>query len=128
MSVKVRAGARVLYKNGNSGWLVGTVMEGKAEVNALGVFIPIIEKNVNPEEEYAWCEINELFTDAQPVEPWMKLISKEDYIKIIEDEDFEKNLELAFVSDGEYYYYQVNKFNKNWIMKQPFDYIIRSEM
>lgn len=128
MSVKVRAGARVLYKNGNSGWLVGTVMEGKAEVNTLGVFIPIIEKDVNPEEEYAWSEITELFTDAQPVESWMKLIPKEDYIKIIEDEDFEKNLELAFVSDGEYYYYQVNKFNKNWIMKQPFDYIIRSEM
>ena len=45
--------------------------------------------------------------------------------KIIELDDFEKNLESAWVSDGEYYYYPVTKFNENWIRKQPFEYIMR---
>lgn len=133
MELKIRAGARVLYKDGNSGWLVGIVDYGKAEVNDFGVWIPIVplrftglEREDIPYIQYA--EINTLFTESQAVEEWMQdaLVTKEDYIKIIESEDFNKNLESAWVSDGEYFYYPVSKYNATWIRKQPFNYILRN--
>ena len=42
-------------------------------------------------------------------------------------EDFDKNIEHAYVSDGEYYYYNVNKYSEQWLNKQPFDFIVREE-
>lgn len=128
MEIKLRAGMRVLYKQGSNNWLVGTVYKGKAEINEQGLWIPIIPKGATWEEQIDYAEINNIFTDATEVEDWMKysLISKEDYIKIIQEEDFHKSTEAAWVSDGEYYYYPVSKFNENWIMKQPFNYILRS--
>ena len=128
MDLNIRAGMRVLYKSGNSNWLVGTVMEGHAEVNKTGVFIPIIPIDMNPEEEYHWAEINQIYTDAKKLDDWMKdsLLTKEEYIQIIHGEDFHKTIETAWVSDGEYYYYPVSKFNDTWIRKQPFEYILRS--
>ena len=73
-------------------------------------------------------EIHNIFTDSVKLDDWMRdyLITKEEYIKIVESEDFEKNLERAWVSDGEYYYYPITKFNESWIMKQPFRYIFRT--
>ncbi len=127
MEFDIRAGKRVLYKNGNSGWLVGVICYTEnAEVNEKGVWIPI--SPIDIEEETHWAEIHNIFTDGIELEDWMKdsLLSKEEYIKIIESDDFEKNLEAAWVSDGEYYYYPITKFNANWIMKQPFKYIIRN--
>ena len=53
--------------------------------------------------------------------------AKEEYIELIESEDFDRQSESAYVSDGEYGYYPVSKFTKNWLEKQPFDYIIRGE-
>ena len=104
-------------------------MEGHAEVNKTGVFIPIIPIDINPEEEYHWAEISQIYTDAKKLDDWMKdsLLTKEEYIQIIHGEDFHRTIESAWVSDGEYYYYPVSKFNDNWIMKQPFEYILRNE-
>ena len=133
METKIRAGQRVLYKDGNSGWLVGIVDTGNAEVNEQGVWIPIIPLRFTdmaredvPYIQYA--ELNTIFTEGQPVDDWMKssLLTKEDYIKIIESEDFERAIENAWVSDGEYYYYPVSTYTEKWINKQPFNYILRS--
>ena len=132
METKIHSGMRVLYKDGNSGWLVGIVDRGKAEVNEQGIWIPIIplrfahmEYEDIPYIQYA--ELTTLFTEGQEVEEWMRssIITKEEYVKIIKSDDFEKNLENAWVCDGEYYYYPVSKYVENWIMKQPFNYIIR---
>ena len=126
MEFDIRADKRVLYKNGNSSWLVGTVCHAEnAEVNEQGVWIPIAP--IDTEDEIHWAEIHHIFTDGAKLDDWMKdyLVTKEEYIKIIELDDFEKNLENAWVSDGEYYYYPVTKFNENWIRKQPFEYIMR---
>lgn len=126
MDFNIRAGMRVLYKQGNSNWLIGTIVVGSAEVNNNGLYIPIKPKDSDDELNYA--EINQIFFDAIKLDDWMKdnLVRKEDYVKIIQQEDFEKNLENAWFSDGEYYYYPVSKFSENWIMRQPFDYVIRS--
>lgn len=126
MGNKIRAGMRVLYKQGNSNWLIGTIVVGSAEINNNGLYIPIKPKDSDDELNYV--EINQIFFDAIKLDDWMKdnLVQKEDYVKIIQQEDFEKNLENAWFSDGEYYYYPVSKFSESWIMRQPFDYVIRS--
>ena len=126
MENKIHAGMRVLYKQGGNNWKIGTVMFGTAEVNDLGVWIPIDPKDID--EEIHFAEINNIYTDAVPVEDWMKdsLLTKEEYVKVTQEEDFHRSTEVAWVSDGEYYYYPVSKFNESWIMKQPFDYILRS--
>ena len=133
METKIRAGQRVLYKDGNSSWLVGIIDTGNAEINEQGIWVPIIplrfahmDAEDIPYVQYA--ELSTLFTEAEPLEDWMKgnLYKKEDYIQFIQSEEFERALEHAWVSDGDYYYYPVSKFNENWIKKQPFNYIIRS--
>lgn len=132
MSIDIYAGKRVLYKYGNSGWLVGTVQETRAaEVNEQGIWIPIIPKNL--EDEIHWAEINNLFLDAIPVDDYCKdyrdiFMAKDDYIDMIEDTDDMtsfKAAERAYVSDGEYYYYPIAKYTRAWLEKQPFDYIVR---
>lgn len=133
METKIRAGQRVLYKDGNSGWLVGIVKQGYAEVNEQGVWIPIIPlRFIDMEEDNVpyiqYAEINTLFTEGQPLDEWMKpmLLNKEEYIQFIKSEDFERAMENAWVSDGEYYYYPVSTYTENWVNKQPFNYILRS--
>ena len=125
MENKIHAGMRVLYKQGGTNWMIGNVVIGSAEVNNNGVYIPIKPKD---SDEIVYAEINQIFTDAVEVEDWMKssLMTKEEYIKITQEDDFHRSTEVAWVSDGEYYYYPISKFNENWIMKQPFEYILRS--
>ena len=133
MALDIYAGKHVLYKNGNSGWLVGTLQKTKvAEVNEQGVWLPVIPKGMDAEEEIHWAEINNLFLEAFPLNDWVKdypqyFMTKEDYIKFIGSDDFDRQLENAWVSDGEYGYYPISKFSKSWIEKQPFDYIVRTE-
>ena len=139
MDNKIYAGMRVLYKHNNSNWLVGETAIGTGVLNQNGLFIPISSKEEIEKaytEGYTWDQldtilinINDVFFDAIKLEDWMKdnLVRKEDYVKIIQQEDFEKNLENAWFSDGEYYYYPVSKFSESWIMRQPFDYVIRSD-
>ena len=85
-----------------------------------------MEEDNIPYIQYA--EINTLFTEGQPLDDWMKpmLLNKEEYIQFIKSEDFERAMESAWVSDGEYYYYPVSTYTENWINKQPFNYILRS--
>ena len=135
MELKINAGKRVLYKNGGSSWLIGALKEGNAEVSPSGLFLPIIPKaylGQTEPEEIDWAEINNIFLDAVEVEKYLKdyndiFMPKEKYIEIVErdDESFVKALEQAYVSDGEYYYYPITKFTRNWIEKQPFDYVVR---
>jgi len=130
MERNIHAGMRVLYKQGNSNWMIGTIMEGNAEINTSGIYIPIIPKGQTAEEEIHYTELNNLFTDAVQLNDWVKdykeyYMTKEEYIQFIESEDFNKALENAYMTDGEYMYYPVSKYTKTWIEKQPFDYITR---
>ena len=129
MELNIHAGKRVLYKH-NGQWTVGTLEESDMHsLTGVGLFLRIIPKD-QPDVIHL-AEINEIFLDAQPVEDWMKqyhqLMPKEEYIQIVErdDENFVKALEQVYVSDGEYYYYPITKFNRTWIEKQPFDYVVR---
>ena len=133
MEFDIHAGKRVLYKDGNSGWLIGEVSKQPAEVNEKGVWVAIIPKEFigKPEKEIdyvKYSEIHQIFTDTYELQDWMKenLLTKEEYVKLTQKEGFEKNLENAWFADKEYSYYPVSKFSEGWIMKQPFDYIIRS--
>jgi hypothetical protein len=132
MELNIRAGMRVLYKNGNSNWLIGTTAVANAELNNLGLYIPIVPKGMTEDEEIHYAEINQIFWDAFPLENWIKdypkyFMTKEDYIKFIESDEFDKRLENACVSDGEYGYYPVSKYSRQWLEKQPFNYVIRSD-
>lgn len=125
MELDIKAGKRVLYKVNNQ-WAPGTLVTGIGQLNETGLYLPIIETNGN----LITKEINELFLDAAPVEESWKdysdiFMTKDEYSDFMESEDFIKNAEMAYVSDGEYYYYKVNKFTRNWLEKQPFDYIVR---
>ena len=130
MNFNIRAGMRVLYKLNNQ-WNIGTLEESALHVlNSHGLYLRIIPKN-NSEITY-YAEINDIFFDAFKLDDWIKdypkyFMTKEDYIKFIESDEFEKNLENAWVSDGEYGYYPVSKYNRTWIEKQPFDYVVRSD-
>ena len=131
MDFNIRAHMRVLYKQGNSNWMIGTIALGSAEINNLGLYLPIKPKDTEDEIHYA--EINQIFFDAFKLDDWIKdypkyFMTKKDYIKFIESEDFDKRIENAYVSDGEYSYYPVSKYNKKWIEKQPFEYIVRGEL
>lgn len=142
MELNIRAGMRVLYKKNNSNWLVGEIAEGNAAVNEHGLYIPIwAEKELEAvhSKSYTWDEpdctlinINDIFFDAIKLEDWIKnypdyFMTKENYIKFIENEDFDKHIEHAWLSDGEYYYYPINKYNRMWLEKQPFNYVVRSD-
>ena len=131
----IRAGNRVLYKDGNSSWLVGIVHKGNAEVNEQGIWIPIVPiqfSEMEPDEVpyLQYAEINQLFTDSVKLDEWMKdypeyYMTKEQYVQFIKSEEFDKRLEDAYFTDGDYVYYPVSKFNESWIMKQPFEHIAR---
>ena len=134
MDLKIHNGMRVLYKH-NGQWCVGKLTNQMSpELTEKGLFVFVIPKNYMDAEEVPYLhdvEINDLFLEAVPVEDWMAqygyLMPKEKYIEFIQSEDFDKNIEHAYVSDGEYYYYNVNKYSEQWLNKQPFDYIVREE-
>ena len=142
MDFNIRAGMRVLYKHNNSNWLVGEIKSGAALIDEQGLFLPIwtkdgIDNNVslgdyNEDEYTVMANINDIFFDAFKLEDWIKdypkyFMTKEEYLKFLDTDDFERGLENAWVSDGEYGYYPVSKYNRTWIEKQPFKYIVRSE-
>lgn len=133
MEINIHSGQRVLYKNKNQ-WKVGILQQGNATINEKGLFlfiIPIefIDMSENEIPYVHDAEIHDIFFDSWKVEPWMKeygqLMTKEDYIDFIDSDDFDKKSERAYVSDGDYYYYAVNKFSATWLERQPFDYIVR---
>lgn len=130
--INIHAGQRVLYKH-NGQWNVGKLTnQMPPELIEKGLFVFVIPKDYMDAEEVPYlhdAEINNLYLDAKPVEDWMveynQLIAMNDYIDIVNDEDFDKNAENAYVSDGEYYYYSINKFTEQWLKKQPFAYVVR---
>lgn len=129
MELDIHAGKRVLYKH-NGQWAVGTLEESDMHsLTGVGLFLRIIPKDQDNVVHIA--EINDIFLDAHPVEDWMKqyhnLMTKEEYIEFLESDEFERAIEQAWVSDGEYYYYPVSKYSASWILKQPFDYVVRGE-
>ena len=134
MDLNIHAGMRVLFKWKNSNWKAGYICEGSADVNKDGLYLPITTK-FEPEEtgcEAYQVNINDIFFDAFKIEDYIKdysqyFMTKEEYIKFIESEDFDRHLENAYVSDGEYGYYPINKYTRNWLEKQPFDYVIRGD-
>ena len=134
MDLKIRNGMRVLYKH-NGQWCVGKLTnQMPPALTEKGLFIFVIPKDYTDAEEVPYlhdAELNDIFFEAKPVEDWMTqygyLMPKEKYIEFIQSEDFDKNIEHAYVSDGEYYYYNVNKYSEQWLNKQPFDYIVREE-
>lgn len=128
MKVDIYANKRVLYKHNGGQWVVGHLMNGNAVINEKGLFIPVVSKE--NEDSYENIEINDLFLDAILVDEWMKqyddlFMTKENYINFIEDAEFTRAIERAYVSDGEYIYYPVSKYTRNWLEKQPFEYIVR---
>ena len=140
MNLNIHAGMRVLYKKNGSNWRVGELGTGHACINKDGLYLPIFDKDEFDRlhsKEWDWEEpenvlinINDIFFDAFPIEDWMRIykenfMTKEEYINFIEEDDFDKRLENAFVSDGDYGYYPVNKYTRAWLEKQPFDYIVR---
>lgn len=129
MDLKIHKGMRVLYKH-NGQWEVGELTEiHNTILTDKGLFLSIIS-NASHESIHE-VELNDIFFEAKPVEDWMAqygyLMPKEKYIEFIQSEDFDKNIEHAYVSDGEYYYYNVNKYSEQWLNKQPFDFIVREE-
>lgn len=133
MDLKIHKGMRVLYKH-NGQWEVGELTEVQNTVlTDKGLFLSIIPGKFigSAIPYYHEAELNDIFFEAKPVEDWMAqygyLMPKEKYIEFIQSEDFDKNIEHAYVSDGEYYYYNVNKYSEQWLNKQPFDFIVREE-
>lgn len=136
------AGMRVLYKKNTGNWLVGEINDGHAIVGRTGILLPILtEKSfrtiakqaytLSDDIQIIYVPLTSIFFDSFPIQEGIKeyseyFMTKEDYIRFIESEDFDKRSEQAYVSDGEYGYYPVNKYTKAWLEKQPFDYIVRS--
>lgn len=126
-------GKRVLYKHKGQ-WCVGKLTEAhNTKLTEDGLFLSIIPREFFSTDDIPYlhdAEINDIFLDAFEILDYFKdseyLMTKEDYIALIESEDFDRRFETAYVSDGEYGYYPISKFTKNWLMKQPFDYVIRS--
>lgn len=134
MELDIRIGKRVLYKH-NRQWYVGELTNKLSPAfTEKGLFLFIIPAEYIGHSDVPFlhdAEINDIFLESKPVEDWMRqygyLMTKDEYINFINSEDFNKNIEHSYVSDGEYYYYNINKFNESWIRKQPFDYIVREE-
>ena len=132
MELNIRAGMRVLYKKNSSNWLIGEIGGGNAAINEDGLFLPIWsgKNNLSNEHDCTLVNVNDIFLDAAPLDESIKMykeyfMTKDEYINFIESDEFEKNIENAHFSDGEYIYYPVSKYSKSWIEKQPFDYIVR---
>lgn len=140
MNLNIHAGMRVLYKQNGNNWQVGELGSGHALLNKDGLYLPVFDaegmKQIHA-SEFDWegpdstlININDIFFDAFPIEDWMRIyketfMSKDEYIYFIEEDDFDKRLENAYVSDGDYGYYPVSKYTRAWLEKQPFDFIVR---
>jgi hypothetical protein len=134
MSFDIHAGMRVLYKHDGK-WAVGELAHGNAAINKKGLFLYIIPKEFIGLTDVPFlhdAEINDIYFDGKPLDQWVKkypenYMTKEDYIVFMQNEDFDKRTEVAYFTDGEYRYYPISKYTESWIMKQPFDYIVRND-
>ena len=126
MEKRIYAGQQVLYKIGGKGtWRTGVLMAGGANLTKDGLTFMVGDiENDNLEE----VKPDNIFFDSHELDDWMKdddiLYSKEEFAQHIEDGDFVDCEGDAFMSDGEYYYYNVPRLNANWIRKQSLDYVV----
>ncbi len=126
METKIFAGRRVLYKH-NSGWRVGELLPNGVKLTPEGLFFSIMNVDgiLEPQIPY-----EHLYFDSVELKDWERdpsngvLYTVDDFLQKMEDEELTKNDGLAYVSDSEYRYYPVSTFTKNWIKKQPFQYIV----
>lgn len=125
MDINLHAGQRVLYKK-NGSWRVGTLPPGSMNLTTEGLFANVydlqdkhFEKNLN---------VNGLFLNGFELEDWARspeyCMPKDKFIEYMHTDEFIQERHTAFVSDGEYAYYPVNKFHETWINRQPFEYIV----
>lgn len=135
MELDIHEGKRVLYKHKGQ-WAIGYLTEAHNTIlTDKGLYLSIIPVEFKDQD---WknvpyihdAELNDIFLDAFSIPEGIKsykeyFMSKEEYIQFIESEDFDRQSEIAYVSDGEYGYYRISKYTKNWIEKQPFDYVVR---
>lgn len=135
MRLDIRAGKRVLYKH-NKQWCVGFLTEAhNTKLTDKGLFLSIVpiefkDQDWNNVPYLHDAELNDIFFDCEELTELEKndpdmFMTKEAYADFVESEDFFATTEIAYVSDGEYYYYPINKYNRTWLNKQPFDYVIR---
>lgn len=143
MNIDIHAGMRGLVKI-NGSWCPCELVESEdTRVTPKGLYLQSLLINMSNDGEdienedtidHEYCEelLQNYFLEAFPIDDWVKehskyFMTKEDYITFIEDEDFNRQLENAYVSDGKYGYYSVAKYTRNWIEKQPFKYIVRGD-
>ena len=124
----IYANQRVLYKEKNHSWRVGHLVTDGALLKPSGLYFMVQdEDNTIPEICIA---LNDLFLDSRELPEWVVdrannfLYTKEEFLELMQDEDFDIHTGTAYVSDGEYEYYKVAHFNIGWINKQPFKYIV----
>jgi len=127
MKIDIRAGKHVLYKQ-NKQWRAGVLLPAAARVDENGLYVMVGEPDGFEES----VELNDLFLDAVPLDDYYKrdsdiFMTKEEYIDFIESDDFIKGAETAYISDGDYIYYPISKYNRAWLEKQPFDYVVRGQ-
>lgn len=123
METNIYKEQRVLYKI-NGDWKVGTLM--RAVLNPGGLWFDI----EGIDGQWASVAMDKIFFNARKLEEWEKdpadgtLIPKEEFIDDLENDRVDESDGTAFVSDGEYQYYNIPKLRSNWIRKQPFDYVV----
>lgn len=127
MKLDIRAGKPVLFREKNQ-WHVGELIAADATVNEKGLFLQVNDLALQSHT----AEINDIFLDAVKIDEYFKndpetFMTLEEYINFIESDDFIRSAERAFVSDGEYYYYSINKFARGWLEKQGFPYVFRMQ-
>ena len=126
MELNIYGGKRILYKmGGKGGWHTGVLMNGGAILSPSGLTFMIGDiENDNLEE----VKPENIFFDSKPLEDWMKsdevLIKKEQFAQDIEDDYVHDTDGDGYMSDGEYYYYNIPRLNANWIRKQPLPYVV----
>ena len=124
----IYANQRVLYKGPNHAWRVGHLVMNGALLQSDGLFFMVQDEETNGTELHV--ALNDLFLDARELQDWVRdrdnhfLYTKEEFISMLQDEDFDIRSGTAYMSDGEYEYYKVAHFNENWINRQPFKYIV----
>ena len=129
MSIEnIYAGQRVLYKTNNTTWKPGYLIMNGAILGKDGLRFMV--QDPDGQKTDMGIPISNLFLEAEELQDWEKdvnngvLYTKNDFIELLNDEDFDPKIGDGYVSDGEYRYYRIAHFNKGWINKQPFDYII----
>lgn len=122
MDFNAYAGQRVLYKINGHNWKVGTLVDAGLEEEGLYFCIHDLE-----DDNYdISTSINNIFFNARKLDDWEKesyLFEKQEFLNYVAENDLHPQTQPAYISDGEYIYYLVAKFNANWLNKQPFKYV-----